>query len=773
MILKEFMIRRYGPLPDSGLIKPGPFNLFYGPNEEGKTLTIDALLRMLMGKGVKLIKGVNRVEENPEGHLILEDSPGQEFKLPEAGTLENLFNLNPTEFANIFVIRDSDLVISDESLFYRDITNRLTGLRTGEIEKLKKNICDLGGITVTGDYQNTMPVKLKDRIKKAGNLLERAGQLLDILREEGFSRFEEELAELEAGSAAAAEELALLRSARYRELYEKGSHALGSLQAARSELNKLKDFNREGFEAWQRAESALEHISEDLRRLEEEIGGQKEVLRKSRDSLNESRRAFEKARRQVQAASETIVPKLDLYDREEPFLRAREAQVNTAFYNRAAAVSTLAMVLSLFALVFRAHWWPVPFLLFFTGLTAFLAWNKYFCLRKKGHLAAIETGVCSEAEKLNLPADNIGSVRSALSRLKAQHSEREELYIDAEREYEWQLKEEKRLREERDAEQWRFKESGEQVRSFQRKSGLENLGLYADLLDRKDRLKGEVEKQSSILGSHFGESEDLHSERARTLFWQDRVSELQGFADAARDIKYDQKAGADLAEKRERLERQKKELVEKMRERSAWLRDIEKEANELLQPSGEDLLTCQTTVDLEVVQHKLDKWLRDQESNRAAALAAMEILGQIEEEEEKKVTALFGPENQVSSYFSRVTGGSYRKVTFESRENMIRVTRPDGSAIEAFRLSGGTYDQLYFSIRMALGKKILGGGRGFFILDDPFIKADPARLKMLLEMLNAMAAGGWQILYFSAKGEIKAALQKKIDRGEVREFSVS
>ena len=86
------------------------------------------------------------------------------------------------------------------------------------------------------------------------------------------------------------------------------------------------------------------------------------------------------------------------------------------------------------------------------------------------------------------------------------------------------------------------------------------------------------------------------------------------------------------------------------------------------------------------------------------------------------------------------------------------------------QLSGGAYDQLYFSIRLALARKLLQGEKGFFLLDDPFIKADPRRLSRLLEMLLQLAAEGWQIIYFSSKGEVREALKGK---QQVRIFDLS
>ena len=50
-------------------------------------------------------------------------------------------------------------------------------------------------------------------------------------------------------------------------------------------------------------------------------------------------------------------------------------------------------------------------------------------------------------------------------------------------------------------------------------------------------------------------------------------------------------------------------------------------------------------------------------------------------------------------------------------------------------------------------------------MDDPFIKADIDRLHRQLEMLMKISELGWQVIYFSAKGEVIDNLNKGIKNG--------
>ncbi len=145
----------------------------------------------------------------------------------------------------------------------------------------------------------------------------------------------------------------------------------------------------------------------------------------------------------------------------------------------------------------------------------------------------------------------------------------------------------------------------------------------------------------------------------------------------------------------------------------------------------------------------------------------MQIFEEIEVEEKEKVSELFGKESSISKYFTEITDGLYEEVMFNQETGEIEVRRRDGAMLEAEKLSGGAYDQLYLSIRLALGEKLLKGKKGFFIMDDPFVKADPDRVEKQIEIVRKISETGWQIIYFSAKKEINDILKKDIDRGAI------
>ncbi len=773
MFLKEFSIRRYGPLPDTGRRILGYFNLFYGSNEEGKTLTIDALLKMLFEKKVRFFKGAARVEEFPEGYLVMEDGERQEFKLPEAGTVSTLFNFSPEEFGNIFVIRDSDLSIYGEDQFYRSVTGRLTGIRSEEIKDIKRELQELGSITPTGEFQNVAPAKLKDRIAKASGLFEHIEYLLDQMHEEGFARFEERLAGLEARRREITDQLSNYHSAYNRELYEKGREALGLLHNALAELERLQQYNEDEYQAWQKAESNLAYLRNELEKLKSNIDEQKKRLQEAQEEHKTRDRSRKKAEHELNLALETLEPQLVEYDRRCSLLRRREALADSAFIKSAGIVSTLVFFISLAGVIIRPAWWLYPLLVVSLAAGSACGWLFYSLANKKSRLAEQEARVCSEAQKAGLSAKTIEEARAGLAEAKNNLALESEMLKEAEDNLKWQQREDNRLKDELEQKQKQIKEVEDTVNRFRLNSGVETPDQYGALLKRRLELENGAEKQKYFLEDNFGKGGDSTEEHFAVSYWENKVEALSNYASAVPHMKYDQYSVEFLNEELSGLDKERKELEEKLHERGEELRDIEREVNENIFTGSADRLPCQTTVDLEAVQEKLKEWLSAREADRERALLALRIFNELEKEEEQKVSSLFGRQSPVGEHFSRITGGRYSNVIFDSGENMIKAISPEGSELSAAQLSGGAYDQLYFAVRLALGEKLLEGEKGFFILDDPFIKADPERLGIQLAMLEEIVAAGWQVLYFSAKGEVKDALQDDVAKGRVKEFLIS
>ncbi|HPZ40686.1 MAG TPA: hypothetical protein PLB53_08245, partial [Candidatus Atribacteria bacterium] len=310
----------------------------------------------------------------------------------------------------------------------------------------------------------------------------------------------------------------------------------------------------------------------------------------------------------------------------------------------------------------------------------------------------------------------------------------------------------------------KLKSLEEKIEEIKRKSKEGSLEEYTEKLKLKQKLERLLGEQRSILKSHLGEKGKSLEENIS--YWSEEIEKLEIYEDKAKNVKYSETAVVDLGKKKAELEEKLKDINEIMKAIRKDLDDIERKVNEILRLE-EEYLHCKTLVDLEAVKDELQKFVDECENNRSNVLEVIRIFEEIEAEEKEKVSELFGRGSSTSKYFGEITDGLYEEVVFNREEERIKVRRKDNMMLEAEKLSGGAYDQLYFSIRLALGERLLENKKGFFIMDDPFIKADPDRLRRQIETLKRITELGWQVMYFSAKGEIKEALREDIDCGNI------
>ena len=773
MFLKELSIRRYGPLPDSGRVKLAPFSLFYGPNEAGKTLTIDALLKILLGPGAaKAIPSLNRVEGLPDGYLVIENKSGADYVLPDSGVIGDLYPIAADQFARVFVIRDSDLSIPGESGFYRGITEKLTGIRSAEIRAACFNILDQGQITPKGDYQNTAPLKLKERLKSASALVVKIELLSNALAEEGFNSFEEELVRLDQLCHSLAEKRELLLKAASREKYHQGCKALEKLEEAQRELSLLDAYTDSEYYAWQRLETSCEQSRSELKRLEESLARLEVKIDDACRKLSDLKSAHKNAERELEKGKEKLASLLEKYDHADLEKSRKEAALRSPFFKWLLFLSAFFAALFLGGALLQGSWWL--YLLFGLSFSAvsLLAWSAIRLLVLQADLGKQQARITQAASELGTSLTGAGQARSFLGRLqKGLENERWRL-DEAEQEYSLLQREKEMLEENsrRNREHLdREKDELDRIRGTLRLPSLESL---REALEKKNLWERAAEKHLLTLEHNFGGSLVKASREENISHWKEKIDGLESFRDAAPGVIFDEKELDRVSGELQAGEKDHQSLQEKLKGRSEELREIEKEANNILAPYGDQYFPCQTSLDLEALKDLVNLWVEEQEEKRAAALAALEIFEKLAAEEEEKVSSLFGPGSKAGQYFSRATAGKYREIHFKSDQGRVIAIDREGLEQSPEMLSGGAYDQLYFSIRLALGEKILGREKGFLVLDDPFIKADAGRLEKQLQMLIGLCQEGWQILYFSAKDEVKAVLNEKIGQGEIKIFTI-
>jgi len=763
MKIKEFFIKRYGPLQGKSYTLSNPFTLLMGNNEEGKTLTIDALVRLLLGKQVKGFEKIDRVAEIPEGYVVIEDdNEGNEIKLPERGTLTDFTGMTPSDCRNIFVIRDSDLSIPGEGEFYTTVTNRLTGLRTAEIIRIKEALREIGRLTPGGIFLDVKEENLKTRLESAATLDDHSEALVSEMREGKFDELEEEAVrfqeEIERINLAGEQ----LEDARKREKYDKGKEALDRLGAALQEASTLKKFTEGDAQQWRDGERDIQHYREEKEALAAKLKANEQELRGLDKAVSEKTREFRIFEERKKILDE-VKAELSLIETRRK--EGAEREQKAAILLRLGVTACILLAISLIGLIIRPS---LPFYiaapLFFITAIAFWA-PQLRQVQERAWQAGALTRIKLTLAKFKWKADAAEDIYARLQQFDEELRKRWDEIQELTRRKE-NLTEavgELRSRTIPNTEE-KIKSAQAWIDEIRVRSGAESRQAYQQGLTARQQQETSARDDASILRGLLGaQSETI---RDNIAFWQQALKTLEQYRDAAQGITYDEAAATLMKKSKATAETNLATLFVRMAGFHKRLEEIEREANKILQLET-DYLPCATMIDLEAVRDKLQEFINSHEATRENVLQVMAIFAEIEANERKKVAELFGLGSPVSHYFGEITNNRYEAVLFNEEEGCLEVRRNDGQILAAEKLSGGAYDQLYLAIRLTLAEKVLEGNKGFFIMDDPFIKADPERLERQLAMLCRIAEAGWQIIYFSAKGEIKEILKRQISKGTV------
>jgi exonuclease SbcC len=763
MRIKEFFIKRYGPLHEMSYSLSHPFNLFVGKNEDGKTLTIDALVKLLLGRNVRDFgRIIDRVEESPEGYVVIEGDDGRDIKLPDKGDLTKIAGVTASECRNIFIIRDSDLSIARESEFYTTVTNRLIGLRTEEIMKTKEALREIGKITPGGMFRDIKDEIVKTRMEGAKGLLDTIEGLAHEMKEVRFDELEEEVVRKQEECEGIEREIELLEDARKRDTYVKGVEALDKLTTALKKVDELHAYHEADAQLWRDCERDIQHHTEARNALATKLKGYEEELKAIGKTLSEKTREFRIFDDRKKIIDEAKA-ELNLYEQKRGEWVQREQRGTTYF--RMGVIAVLRLGIALLGLILRPS---LPFYiaapLFFVATIMF--WTPQFQrVRDRAWLAGAFERIKVSLAKFASNAETAEEIYTYIQQFEEEYRTRADEIQEITRKKQ-NLEEniaELRNREIPNEEK-RINDAREKIDRIQRRSGAESWQDYWQELKTRQQHEKSVGEERGILRNLLGTKGEALKDK--TAFWQQALKVLEAYRDRAQGFEYDEGAVTQLKASKGASEASLVALHDRMTGFRKRLEEIEREANKILQLET-DYLHCETLVDLDAVRDKLNEFIREKEGTREAVLKVMDIFEEIETEEREKVAELFGAESPVTHYFSEITDGLYEVVLFNQERGHIEVRRKDGMTLEAEKLSGGAYDQLYLAIRLALGERILQGTKGFFIMDDPFVKADPARLEKQINVLRRISQLGWQVLYFSAKAEMQDALKTPIKRGDV------
>jgi exonuclease SbcC len=543
MRIKEFFIKRYGPLHEMSYSLSHPFNLFVGKNEDGKTLTIDALVKLLLGRNVRDFgRIIDRVEESPEGYVVIEGDDGRDIKLPDKGDLTKIAAITASECRNIFIIRDSDLSIARESEFYTTVTNRLTGLRTEEIMKTKEALREIGKITPSGMFRDIKDEIVKTRIEGAKDLLDTIEGLAREMKEVRFDELEEEVVRKQEECEGIEREIALLENARKRDTYVKGVEALDKLTTALKKVDELHVYHEADAQLWRDCERDMQYHTDERDQLAAKLKGNEEELKAIDKTLSKQTREFRIFDDRKKIIDE-VKTELNLYEMKRGEWVQREQRGTTYF--RMGVIAVLLLGISLLGLILRPS---LPFYiaapLFFVAIIA-LAIPQFQRVRDRAWLAGAFERIKVSLAKFASSAETVEEIYAHIQQFGEEYRTRADEIQEITRRKE-NLQEgilELRQGAIANAEK-KITDAREEIDRIQRRSGAESWQDYWQGLHTRQQHEKSAGEQRGILRNLLGaQGEELKDNIA---FWQQALKTLEAYRDKAQGIEYDEGAVTQL-----------------------------------------------------------------------------------------------------------------------------------------------------------------------------------------------------------------------------------
>jgi len=769
MHVRQLYVSRYGPMAPfhSDLSN---FVLVHGPNEQGKTLLIDSLVRLLF-KGelkrqhLKFFGNLRRVTEEPEGYAVMA-THSEEIKLERTESLSDYlpFDLSPEDFRNIFLIRDSDLALSNESHYYETISEKLTGLRSTEIGRVIGAIQRLGRLRSLSPesllVNNLEQGKYADLMRDARGLVGEIKRLREELRVSNFDELDAEAVETKEARRRFEEERERYRVAEKRGRYRKAAQTIEEIDRLQRSVDSVQALDIAQLRLWQRIAMEREHVSRELDRVQKQLEKTERNIADATVEVEQKRARAGEAETRMRRIERELSPRIDEFH----FARAEFAQMTSSIRSvqrsfwggitaAAIAVAAAAAVPSIVTFVLAG---------IAAAFSGVMAYQRQRHSRKRVDLDTRETRVLEEAERCGLRVDAPENLGNAIAEFERELGMMHEDMRSAELTLERFAGDKRDSLERASGHERRIGEIDAEIAGIKAVTSMDSTDQFQAAVDIRRGLEHKIGARMDVLRSlvpQAGADADLGRYRTEV---RRRLEDSSGDAGVDDDPDMMSRLDGQIQE----MEERERHLVSRLKQDSRRLHEMEVRVGEL--KIFEEPIRCRIAADLDRAAGAVEGWCDRVDRKKETAQEALRIFQEIDEEERSRVGDLFGPRSVVTGLFNDVTDGRYTCVSFDATHNQLFVERADGQRVEVEALSGGAYDQLYLAVRFAIAEKLFPESKGFFIMDDPFIKADHQRLSRLVDTLRRFADRGWQILYFSAKKEVLDALRPDISAGAVQ-----
>ena len=164
-------------------------------------------------------------------------------------------------------------------------------------------------------------------------------------------------------------------------------------------------------------------------------------------------------------------------------------------------------------------------------------------------------------------------------------------------------------------------------------------------------------------------------------------------------------------------------------------------------------------VRLEEEQEVLGNQLEELKENNDAIELVKETIGIAYEKLKENINPEFN--KKLSENISKITNGKYNNILFNDEQGLI-VELPNGNYVSADRLSIGTIDQIYLSLRLAIIEEI-SNEKLPIILDEAFAYFDDIRLENIILFLSKEFKDRQIIIFTCTTREVKVLQNNNIE----------
>ena len=769
-------VDRYGPLAGCRPPCADAITVVAGPNESGKTLYLEALLQLLEPDVVAQMEPGPRVEAAPTGRVVVEDGTDH-HALGNGTTLSDVSRIEPAHLSTLFVVRDSDLALPDGATYYTSLVEHLGDVHTSEIEAVREGLVDEGLLTPVDLNLRDREHGTKTARRRAESLADDIDDYLDTAAERGIDELarsrlalQRELRTVESRLDAqrTARELAAIDDAAAQlDRYRAATAALDTARVDRETLNRLRELDRD-----------LAHRRDRLDEIETTLETKREELNRHRERLDEAReRRAERAQRR--SAVDRVEAELERYrDRHAGRTATDDDHVDSRLAQRrhvtvAGLVGAgLAGVASAFAGSLAAA--GLGIVLVVIALAA--GWSHRRLTGRVAAADAAERELLRTARDAGLEIDGPDTVPVVVREYRDELDGIESRINELETQVEGtagRVEELEARHRELNAERQRVQD---ELTASVEAAGVESIDAYENRVETIDAQDRRRDRAETLLCRELQDPDPSEPEE-RIAVWETALADRRDALDEANgehtqdetDVdadQYDEATLTHLEERRAELESRLDAVTDDLERHEATVDEFERRASDLSVPPVVETrpsLESRTIDGLRELASELRSVADRIQENADVSRKAIEILDAIGDDEQRKVTTLFDPEGPASVTFSELTDGRYTAVEYDPEDASLAVCRADGRWLAPMQLSQGTRDQLYFAARLSLARQLLGGNTGFLLLDDPFLAADHDRLRNGFETLSTLAEDGWQILYCTAKREVRETMADEFD----------